>query len=569
MVTETNRGSDFIRQIIAEDQASGKHGGRVQTRFPPEPNGYLHIGHAKAICLDFGVAEEFGGTCYLRFDDTNPGKESVEYVEAIMRDVRWLGFDWEDRLTHASDYFDRLYEYAILLIRDGKAYVDHLNAEQIREYRGTLTEPGRESPYRNRSVEENLALFEAMAKGEFAEGECVLRAKIDMASPNVNLRDPTLYRIRKVQHQRTGDKWFIYPMYDFAHTLSDAIEGTTHSLCSLEFEDHRPLYDWFLEQLPVPHRPQQIEFSRLNVMFTQMSKRLLRQLVEEGYVEGWDDPRMPTLAAFRRRGYTPESIRDFIRRAGLTKKHHFIELGLLESCIREDLNERAPRRFAVLDPLRVVIENYAEGEEEWLEAANHPNRPELGSRRVPFCRELLIEQDDFMEDAPKQFHRLRPGGEVRLRYGYIIKCERVVKDAEGRVIELRCTYDPATKSGSGETRKVKGTIHWVSARYAVRAEVRLYDRLFAVPYPGEKPLREEINPKSLEIIDAAALEPALGEAVPGEKFQFERLGYFSVDERRSEPGRPSFNRTVTLRDSWAKIEQQALGAESTRSAAEA
>jgi glutaminyl-tRNA synthetase len=562
MVTQTNRGPDFVRQIIAEDRASGKHGGRVQTRFPPEPNGYLHIGHAKAICLDFGVAAEFGGTCYLRFDDTNPGKESVEYVEAIMRDVKWLGFDWGDRLTHASDYFDRLYEYAVRLIADGKAYVDHLSAEQIREYRGTLTEPGRESPYRNRSVEENLALFEAMAKGEFAEGECVLRAKIDMASPNVNLRDPTLYRIRKVPHQRTGDKWLIYPMYDFAHTLSDAIEGTTHSLCSLEFEDHRPLYDWFLDQLPVPHRPKQIEFSRLNIMFTQMSKRLLRELVEEGHVESWDDPRMPTLAAFRRRGYTPSSIREFIQRAGLTKKHHFIELGLLESCIREDLNERAPRRFAVLDPLRVVIENYPEGEEEWLEAANHPNRPELGSRRVPFCRELLIERDDFMEDAPKQFHRLRPGGEVRLRYGYIIKCESVAKDADGRVIELRCSYDPATKSGSGETRKVKGTIHWVSARHAIRAEVRLYDRLFAVPYPGAKPLGEEINPKSLEIIDTAALEPALGEAEPEEKFQFERLGYFSVDERRSVRGRPSFNRTVTLRDSWAKIEQQALGAES-------
>ncbi|HEU4618877.1 MAG TPA: glutamine--tRNA ligase/YqeY domain fusion protein, partial [Gammaproteobacteria bacterium] len=489
------------------------------------------------------------------------------YVEAIKRDIEWLGFDWGDRLRHASDYFDRLYEYALQLIEDGKAYVDHLTAEQIREYRGTLTQPGRDSPYRNRSVAENRALFEKMTRGEFAEGECVLRAKIDMASPNINLRDPTLYRIRKVPHQRTGDKWLIYPLYDFAHTLSDAIEGTTHSLCSLEFEDHRPLYDWFLDQLPVPHRPQQIEFSRLNIMFTQMSKRLLRQLVEEGHVEGWDDPRMPTLAAFRRRGYTPESIREFVRRAGLTKKQHVIELGLLESCIREDLNERAPRRFAVLDPVKVVLENYPEGEEEWLEAANHPNRPELGSRRVPFCRELLIEREDFMEEAPKQFHRLRPGGEVRLRYAYIIKCERVVKDAEGRIVELRCTYDPATKSGSGETRKVKGTIHWVSARHAVRGEVRLYDRLFAVPYPGEKALAEELNPHSLEIVEAAALEPALAEAAPEEKFQFERLGYFSVDPGRSRPGKPSFNRTVTLRDSWVKIEQQAVGGEAERGAA--
>ncbi len=554
----TTASSDFIRQIIASDRAADKDGGRVQTRFPPEPNGYLHIGHAKAICLDFGVAEEFGGTCYLRFDDTNPGKESVEYVEAIKRDVRWLGFDWGDRLTHASDYFDNLYEYAVRLIEAGKAYVDHLTAEQIREHRGTLTEPGRNSPYRDRSAKENLELFEAMRRGDFAEGECVLRAKIDMAAPNLNLRDPTLYRIRKVPHQRTGTKWSIYPMYDFAHTLSDALEGTTHSLCTLEFEDHRPLYDWFLEHLPVPHRPRQIEFSRLNLMFTQMSKRLLRQLVEEGWVEGWDDPRMPTLSAFRRRGYTPEAVRDFIRRTGLTKKNHVIELGMLENSIREDLNERAERRFAVLRPLKLVIENYPEDREEWLEAMNHPNRPEFGARKVPFAREILIEEDDFQEDPPKKFHRLKPGGEVRLRYGYIVKCERIVKDAEGRVVELRCSYDPETRSGAGgESRKVKGTIHWVSARHAVQAEVRLYDRLYSVPFPGRAELREELNPASLEIVDAAMLEPSLAEAVPEQKFQFERVGYFSVDPLRSEPGRPSFNRTVTLRDTWAKLEQQA------------
>ncbi|HEX7081366.1 MAG TPA: glutamine--tRNA ligase/YqeY domain fusion protein [Gammaproteobacteria bacterium] len=557
MDTERAAGADFIRQIVAADVASGKHGGRVQTRFPPEPNGYLHIGHAKAICLDFGIAEEFGGKCYLRFDDTNPGREDPEFVEAIKRDVRWLGFDWEDRLTHASDYFPQLYELALQLIRDGKAYVDHLTAEEIRAYRGTLTEPGRNSPYRDRSVEENLRLFEAMRRGELDEGECVLRAKIDMASPNINLRDPTLYRIRKVPHQRTGDAWCIYPMYDFAHTLSDALEGTTHSLCSLEFEDHRPLYEWFLENLPVPHRPQQIEFSRLNLMFTQMSKRRLRQLVEEGRVEGWDDPRMPTLSAMRRRGYTPQAIRDFIRRTGVTKKEHVIELGLLESSVRDDLNERAPRRFAVLDPLRLTIENYPEDREEWLDAANHPNRPELGSRKVPFSRDILIERSDFMEDPPKKFYRLKPGGEVRLRYGYIVKCEDVVKDEAGNVVEVRCSYDPATRSGSGDaTRKVQGTIHWVSARHAARVEARLYDRLFAVPYPEGEDLDRELNPASLEIVEAA-VEPALGDAAAEEHFQFERLGYFFVDPVLSAPGRPVFNRTVTLRDSWAKIEQAA------------
>lgn len=558
--------TDFIRQIVASDVAAGKNGGRVQTRFPPEPNGYLHIGHAKAICLDFSIAEEFGGVCYLRFDDTNPGNEDIEYVEAIERDVRWLGFDWGDRLTHASDYFPQFYELALQLIRDGKAYVDHLTAEEIREYRGTLTEPGRDSPYRNRSVEENLELFERMRRGEFEEGECVLRAKIDMASPNINLRDPTLYRIRKIAHQRTGTEWCIYPMYDFAHTLSDAIEGTTHSLCSLEFEDHRPLYEWFLDNLPVPHRPQQIEFSRLNLMFTQMSKRQLRKLVEEGRVEGWDDPRMPTLSAFRRRGYTPESIRDFISRTGVTKKEHVIELGLLESCIREDLNVRAERRLAVLDPLKITIVNFPEDEVEWLEAVNHPNRPELGTRTVPFSRELFIERSDFMEDPPRKFHRLKPGGEVRLRYAYIIKCEEVVKDANGNIVELKCSYDPATRSGSGEEgRKVKGIIHWVSAPHARRTEVRLYDRLFAVPFPKGQDLDKELNPRSLEIVEAA-VEPALAEAAAGSHFQFERTGYFFVDPVLSQPGKPVFNRTVTLRDTWAKLEQEARVSEEAGSA---
>ena len=561
MDDEHKPGPNFIRQIVAVDVAAGKHGGRVQTRFPPEPNGYLHIGHAKAICLDFGIAEEFGGRCFLRFDDTNPEKEDLEYVEAIQRDVRWLGFDWEDRLAYASDYFPRLYDFAVELIKLGKAYVDHQSAEEIRASRGTLTEPGRESPYRERSAEENLALFEAMKNGELADGECVLRAKIDMAAPNINLRDPTLYRIRNVAHQRTGDQWRIYPMYDFAHTLSDALEGTTHSLCSLEFEDHRPLYDWFLEQLPVPHHPQQIEFSRFNLMFTVMSKRKLKRLVDEGHVDGWDDPRMPTLAAFRRRGYTPESIRQCMSRVGVTKKENVTELGALESCVREDLNERAPRRFAVLAPLKVVIDNYPEGGGEWLEAANHPSRVALGMRKVPFSREIFIESDDFMEEAPRKFHRLKPGGEVRLRYAYIVKCERVVKDAAGNVVELGCTYDPATRSGSGaeSERKVKGTIHWVSARHCVEAEVRLYDRLFKVPHPGRSDdIESELNPESLVVVPAAALEPALADARAEEKFQFERLGYFCVDPQRTASRALVLNRVVTLRDSWAKIEQEAM-----------
>jgi glutaminyl-tRNA synthetase len=560
--TDATPGRDFISQIVADEVAAGKNGGRVQTRFPPEPNGYLHIGHAKAIVVDFGVAREFGGTCFLRFDDTNPERETEEFVESIKRDVRWLGFDWDDRLRHASDYFKDIHGCAVELIKRGLAYVDHQNAEEIRKSRGTLTEPGKNSPYRDRSVEENLGLFEAMRRGDFEEGACVLRAKIDMASPNINLRDPTLYRIRKVAHQRTGSEWCIYPMYDYAHTLSDALEGTTHSLCTLEFEDHRPLYDWFLDQLWLekPSRPRQIEFSRANLMYTVTSKRKLKQLVDDKHVEGWNDPRMPTLAGIRRRGYTPESIVEFVRRIGTTKKEKVAELGQLEGCVREHLNETAPRRFAVLDPLKVVIDTYPEDKEEWLEAANHPNRPELGSRQVPFAREILIERDDFMENAPGKFHRLKPGGEVRLRYGYIIKCERVVKDAAGTIIELHCSHDPASRSGSEDSgRKVKGTIHWVSARHARYAAVRLYDRLFSVPFPGDN-VAKELNPESLKIVTRAALEPALADALPEERVQFERLGYFIADAVLSKPGAPVFNRTVTLRDSWAKLEQEALAA---------
>jgi len=559
--SEGTRGKDFLRQIVAEEVAAGKNGGRVQTRFPPEPNGYLHIGHAKAICIDFGIAEEFGGTCFLRFDDTNPERETEEFVEGIKRDVRWLGFDWGDRLRHASDYFPQIYAFAVELVNKGLAYVDHQNAEEIRKNRGTLTEPGKNSPYRDRSPEENLRLLEAMRLGELEEGTCVLRAKIDMASPNINLRDPTLYRIRKVAHQRTGSEWCIYPMYDYAHTLSDAIEGTTHSLCTLEFEDHRPLYDWFLDQVwREPSRPRQIEFSRANVMFTVTSKRKLKQLVDDKHVEGWDDPRMPTLAGIRRRGYTPESIVEFVKRIGVTKKEKVAELGQLETCLREDLNERAPRRFAVLDPLKVVIETYPEGQEEWLDAANHPAKPELGSRKVPFAREILIERDDFMENAPSKFHRLKPGGEVRLRYAYIIKCERVVKNAAGEVTELVCSHDPSSRSGSEEAgRKVKGTIHWVSAEHAVSAPVRLYDRLFKTAFPDDD-FVAELNPDSLALTQRAALEPSLGEALAEDRFQFERLGYFVADRVLSKPGSPVFNRAVTLRDSWAKIEQAALAA---------
>ncbi len=552
-----NEPKDFIRQIIADDIDSGKHDGVVVTRFPPEPNGFLHIGHAKSICLNFGVADENGGQTYLRFDDTNPGRESEEYVNAIKEDVRWLGFDWEDRLTHASDYFDRLYESAIRLIEMGTAYVDSLSAEDIREYRGTLTEPGKDSPHRDRSVEENLDLFRRMQSGEFADGEHVLRAKIDMASPNMNLRDPTLYRIRHIPHQNAGDKWNIYPMYDFAHGLSDAFEGITHSLCTLEFEDHRPLYDWLLDQIDPPHRPRQIEFSRLNLAYALTSKRKLNMLVEEGVVNGWDDPRLATLAGMRRRGYPAAALRDFIGRVGVTKKENLIEMGVLENSVREILGHDAERRMAVMKPLKVVLSNYPEDQTEMMTALNHPARPELGTREIPFSREIYVERDDFMEDAPRKFFRLRPGGEVRLRFAYIIRCDEVVKDESGEVVELHCSYDPETRSGSpASDRKVKGTIHWVSAAHAIPAEVRLYDRLFTVPDPGSADdVHYNLNPDSLEVADAR-LEPSL--ASEDKAIQFERLGYFSFDAIDHSAIKPVFNRIVTLRDSWAKIEKQAL-----------
>jgi glutaminyl-tRNA synthetase len=550
--------TDFIRQIVAEDLAAGKHGGRIVTRFPPEPNGYLHIGHAKSICLNFGIAAEFGGRCFLRLDDTNPVKEDQEYVEAIIEGVRWLGFDWQDRLTHASDYFQRIHDCAVQLIRAGKAYVDGLSAEEIREYRGTLTQPGRNSPDRERSMAENLELFERMRRGEFPDGRYVLRAKIDMASPNINLRDPTLYRIRRATHQRTGDAWCIYPMYDFAHTISDALEGITHSICTLEFEDHRPLYEWILDQLDLPARPRQYEFSRLNLAFTITSKRRLAELIALGKVAGWDDPRLPTVLGMRRRGYPSEAIRDFCSRIGVTKKEHLIEMGLLESCVRDDLNGSAPRAMAVLDPVKVVLTNYPQGQTETLTAANHPERPELGTRELPFGREIWIEREDFMEDPPKKFFRLRPGGEVRLRFAYIIRCDEVVKDADGRVVEIRASYDPATRSGTGPEaeRKVKGTIHWVAAHAAVPCEVRLYDRLFTVERPDADPsgsdFEEFLNPSSLVVRQDCRAEPSLAALAPGEWRQFERLGYFVADRVDHRPARPVFNRVVTLRDSWAK-----------------
>ncbi len=550
---------DFIRQIISDDVASGKHGGNVVTRFPPEPNGFLHIGHAKSICLNFGVAQENGGRTYLRFDDTNPGKESEEYVEAIKEDVRWLGFDWEDRLTHASDYFDQLYESAERLIEMGKAYVDSLSAEEIREYRGSFTEAGKNSPYRKRSVEENLDLLRRMRDGEFADGEHVLRAKIDMASENMNMRDPALYRIRHISHQNTGDRWKIYPMYDFAHGLSDAFEGITHSLCTLEFEDHRELYDWFLDQLEPPHRPRQIEFSRLNLAYALTSKRKLHQLVEDGIVSGWDDPRLATLAGMRRRGYPPAALRDFIQRVGVTRKENLIEMGVLENSVREHFDYAAERRMAVLRPLKIVLSNYPEGETEMMTAQNHPNREQLGTREMPFGREIYVERTDFMEEAPRKFFRLKPGGEVRLRFAYIIRCDAVIKDDSGEVVELQCTYDPDTRSGSAAAqRKVKGTIHWVSVEHAVPAEIRLYDRLFLVPEPGSaENFLDDINPNSLEIVNAA-LEPSLGDVPVGSTCQFERLGYFSTDPVDHQPDKPVFNRVVTLRDTWAKIEREAL-----------
>jgi glutaminyl-tRNA synthetase len=549
---------DFIRKIIYDDLESGKHD-EIVTRFPPEPNGYLHVGHVMAICLDFGVAAETGGRTFLRLDDTNPGKESPEFVEAIKDDVHWLGFDWGDRLTHASDYFDRLHESAIRLIEKGVDYVDSLSADEIREYRGTLTEPGRNSPYRDRSVEENLDLFRRMFEGEFADGEHVLRAKIDMASPNMNMRDPAIYRIRHTPHQNAGDKWCIYPMYDYAHGLSDAYEGITHSLCTLEFEDHRPLYDWFLDQLTPEHRPRQIEFSRLNLAYTITSKRRLKALVDEAVVSGWDDPRMPTISGMRRRGYPPEALREFVKRAGVTKKDKLIEMGALETCVRDVLGESAPRRMAVLRPLKVVLTNYPDDRVEFMEAMNHPANPDFGTRELPFSRELWIEQDDFMIDAPRKFFRLKPGGEVRLRFGYIIRCDEVVEDDEGNVIELRCTYDPDTRSGTGTSdRKVKGTIHWVSCAHAVEAQVRLYDRLFNEANPNiAADFHSALNPKSLEVV-AAKLEPSLAALAPGEAVQFERLGYFCRDINGDGSEAGVINRIVTLRDSWAKLEKLAL-----------
>ena len=549
---------NFIKHIIDADIKAGKNDGRVHTRFPPEPNGYLHIGHAKSICLNFGLAEEYHGLCNLRYDDTDPAKEEVEYVESIKQDVRWLGFDWEDREYYASDYFEQLFEYAVQLIKKGKAYVDSLNADEIREYRGTLTEPGKNSPYRERSIEENLDLFERMRAGEYEEGEHVLRAKIDMASPNMLMRDPTLYRIKKVPHYRTAGMWVIYPMYDFTHCLSDSIEGITHSICTLEFEINRELYDWVLDQLEVYH-PQQIEFARLNLSHTVLSKRKLIRLVEEGHVEGWDDPRMPTISGLRRRGYTPKAVRNFCDRIGVAKADSMVDIALLEYCIREDLNKIAPRVMGVLRPLKVIIDNYPENEVEELDAVNNPEDPNMGTRKVPFSRKIYIEQDDFMEDPPRKFFRLAPGREVRLRYAYFITCVDVVKDPKtGEVIELHCTYDPETRGGDApDGRKVKSTLHWVSASHAVSAEVRLYEHFFVKENPNEteegKDFDAYINPNSLEILENCMVEPSLSEAKPGSRYQFERLGYFCVDAKDSAEGSLVFNRTVTLRDTWAKI----------------
>ncbi len=555
-------GTDFIRAIVAEDLRTNKHGGRVVTRFPPEPNGYLHIGHAKSICLNFGVAAENpGGVCHLRFDDTNPTKEDVEYVEAIKRDVRWLGFDWGDRLFYASDYFERLYACAVQLIREGKAYVDALSADEVRDYRGTLTEAGRASPHRDRAVEESLDLFTRMRAGEFADGSYVLRGRIDMAAANINMRDPVFYRIRRAAHHRTGDDWCIYPTYDFAHCISDSIEGITHSLCTLEFADHRPLYDWILDELRVECHPQQIEFARLNLAYTVLSKRILSDLVRRRLVAGWDDPRMPTIAGLRRRGYTPEAIRTFCERIGISKRDSLVDVALLEHCVREDLNRRAPRALAVLRPLRLVIENYPEGRTEEFDAANNPEDPAAGTRKVPFSRTLYIEQDDFREEPPPKFFRLAPGREVRLRYAYYVKCTSVVKDERsGEPVEVRCTYDPATRGGAApDGRKVKATIHWVSAAHAAPAEVRLYDRLFNCEDPAaqKESYAAHLNPSSLETLRACRLEPSLAQAAPGMRYQFERLGYFCADAIDSRPGVPVFNRIVTLHDPWANIQRRA------------
>ena len=558
MSEENTTRSNFIRNIVVADLESGKHEAIV-TRFPPEPNGHLHIGHAKSICLNFGLAKEFGGKTNLRFDDTNPLKESEDFAQAIMEDVRWLGFEWNE-LHHASDYFDQLYQWALHLIDQGLAYVDSQDADTIRAQRGTLTEPGQNSPHRDRSVEENRDLFERMAAGEFGDGEHVLRAKIDMASGNINLRDPVLYRIINAPHHRTGDKWHIYPMYDWAHGQSDSLEHITHSLCTLEFEDHRPLYEWFLQHIPAPSQPRQIEFARGNLDYTVMSKRRLLQLVEENHVNGWDDPRMPTIAGMRRRGYTPESIRHFWTEAGVSKSDSILPMGVLENALRDDLNERAPRAMAVLDPLKVVLTNYPEGETEWIEAQVHPQKPEMGMRKVPLSRELWVERGDFMEDPPRKFFRLRPGGEVRLRNAFIIQCDEVIKDDNGEVTELRCSFDPDTRSGMpGASRKVKGTIHWVSAEHGVAAEVRLYDRLFNVPNPladKDGNYLDHLNPEALTVVHGAVVEPSVAEGKPGDFYQFERTGYFVHDSEDSKPDALVLNRSVTLRDSWARLEKQ-------------
>ena len=546
--------TDFIRDIIDEGLRENKHEGRVATRFPPEPNGYIHIGHAKSVCLNFGIAAQYQGTCNLRLDDTDPLGESMEYVQSIIRDVRWLGFDWGDRLFYASDYFEKLYAFAVELIKTGNAYVCSLSADEMRESRGTFTEAGKESPYRDRSVQENLDLFTRMRQGEFADGAHTLRAKIDMASPNIVMRDPVLYRIKREPHYRTGDQWVIYPMYDFAHCLSDALEGITHSICTLEFENNRPLYDWIVEKLVEKNRPRQIEFARLNLSYTVLSKRRLIELVKKNYVQGWDDPRMPTVTGMRRRGYTPEAIRNFCAEIGVAKNDNLIDVSLLEHCVREDLNEKATRVMCVLHPLKVVIDNYPEGRTEHFEIQNHPQRPELGSRQVPFSRVLYIERDDFMEDPPKKYHRLGPGREVRLRNAYVIKYESMIKNEAGEVVELHCTYDPTTQNGPpADGRKVQGVIHWVSAQDAVTAEVRLYDRLFTIQDPGgEEEFLQYLNPGSLEILSLCYAEASLKDAVPGSQYQFERLGYFCVD-LDTQPGKPVFNRVVALRDSWARI----------------
>ena len=555
---ESPTSTNFIQQAIGADNESGRFDRRVHTRFPPEPNGYLHIGHAKSICLNFGLAREFKGLCNLRFDDTNPTKENVEYVESQKEDVRWLGFDWHDRELYASDYFGELYEFAKQLVIEGKAYVDDLSQDEIREYRGTLTQPGKESPYRDRSVEDNLDLLERMKAGEFSDGAHVLRAKIDMASPNLNMRDPVMYRILHTEHHRTGDDWCIYPMYDFAHGQSDSIEGITHSICTMEYEDHRPLYDWFLQELGM-YQPRQIEFARLNLSHTVLSKRRLLRLVEGGYVNGWDDPRMPTIAGFRRRGYTPEAIRDFCDRIGVAKNAAIIDIALLEHSLRDHLNRTAPRALAVMRPLKVVVTNFPEDETDWLDAVNNPEDESAGTRKVPFSRVLYIERDDFMEDPPRRFYRLAPGREVRLRYGYFIKCEEVVKDESGEVVELRCTYDPETRGGSApDGRRVRATLHWVSAAHAIDAEVRLYDHLFTRWNPDEDDedgadWLSFLNPESLITVADAKLEPSLANAAPGYRCQFERQGYFCVDTKDSAPDRLVFNRTTTLRDTWARV----------------